>query len=66
MTYDSKRDRLLLFGGRKNKRAEGDLNDFWEYDLKMNTWHQADYMIAKEPNVAGPKQVNSILNFWKK
>lgn len=69
LTYDPKSDRLFLFGGRKNKKAEGDLNDFWEYSLKGNTWHLAEHLMAKDASMIGLKQVyqvNSIVNGWKK
>ena len=45
LTYDSKSDKLFMFGGRKNKKAEGDLNDFWEYNLKENSWHLAENLV---------------------
>ena len=34
IAYDAKRDRIVLFGGRKSY-PDGDLNDTWEWDGAM-------------------------------
>jgi len=44
MTYDSKSDRIILFGG-------SDLNDTWTYDYNSNTWSQMSP--AESPSARG-------------
>lgn len=36
--YDPVHKRIILFGGRKNKKADGDLNDLWEFDTEQGIW----------------------------
>lgn len=33
---------ILIFGGRKSKNADGDLNDLWEYDIDRNEWVESN------------------------
>lgn len=37
MAYDSKRDRMVLFGGSADQETAS-LGDVWEYDLESNRW----------------------------
>jgi len=37
MVYDSRRDRMILFGGSADQETAS-LDDLWEYDLESNRW----------------------------
>ena len=38
LTFDPVFNKIFLFGGRKNKKADGDLNDLWEYNIDQHKW----------------------------
>ena len=44
--YDPVHKRIILFGGRKNKKADGDLNDLWEFDIEQGVWSQGEDQLA--------------------
>ena len=61
---------LLVFGGRRNKNADGDLNDFWEFDIERNEWNKPN----SNEDEKGPHelmtmskvlQINKITNAFK-
>ena len=31
---------IIVFGGRRKENAEGDLNDFWVYNVAMDFWYR--------------------------
>ena len=35
MEYIPHEKTIIIFGGRKSKSADGDLNDLWEFDLEQ-------------------------------
>ena len=62
---------LLVFGGRRNKNADGDLNDLWEYDIERNEWNEPN---SNQDQEKGPHelmtmtkvlQLNRITNAFK-
>lgn len=40
MIYVPHENVLLVFGGRRSKNADGDLNDLWEFDIERNEWNE--------------------------
>ena len=38
MVYNESNHSLIVFGGRKSKNADGDMNDLWEFNIETNGW----------------------------
>ena len=53
MVYDSKRDKILMFGGNDYVRV---FNDLWEFDYESNTWRVLD---AENP--PDPRQMHGLV-----
>jgi len=49
MIYDSRADRVLLFGGADLSDNTG-LNDLWAYDYESNTWTQRHPAVSPPPH----------------
>ena len=48
MVYDSRADRVLLFGGAELSANAG-LNDLWAYDYETNTWTERHPAVSPPP-----------------
>jgi len=56
MAYDSKADRMILFGGTDDGSpgyGHGAYNDTWAYDYETNTWTNLSSAIAPSPRYHG-------------
>jgi N-acetylneuraminic acid mutarotase len=64
MAYDSRADRVVLFGGRTPTEF---FNDTWSYDLATNTWTDLNPVVAPsariEPNMAYDAAADRIVLF---
>jgi N-acetylneuraminic acid mutarotase len=49
MVYDSRADRVLLFGGASLSDNTG-LNDLWSYDYESNTWTERHPAVSPPPH----------------
>jgi len=38
MVYNEANHSLVIFGGRKSKNADGDMNDLWEFNIEESLW----------------------------
>ena len=38
MVYNESNHSLVVFGGRRSKNADGDMNDLWEFNIETNSW----------------------------
>ena len=46
----------MIFGGRQNKRAAGDMNDLWEFNIDQQLWLQ----IEGCERIEDPKMITGI------
>jgi hypothetical protein len=49
MVPSEKENRMFVFGGRTKEKAEGDLNDLWEYDIALRSWQKFNYTETLKP-----------------
>lgn len=50
---------ILIFGGRKSKNADADMNDLWEYDIERKEWHESN---KGQDQDKGPHAIMTIKN----
>ena len=71
MIYVPHENVLLVFGGRRSKNADGDLNDLWEFDIERHEWNEpnSDKNQEKGPHeimtMSKVLQITKITNAFK-
>ena len=52
MAYDKHAHAIIVFGGRGSKKAYGDMNDMWEFNIEEQFWK----LVKSEQSVKDPTQ----------